>query len=84
MTTKKTSYSQIEEDFEYEIPVPHTFKAACCDCGCVHEISIKLKGKDLFIKVKRNDRSTSQIRRNKNATLFHKDGNWKIVRNKKN
>jgi hypothetical protein len=35
---------------------------ACCDCGLVHDIKFRRKGKAQW-KIDRNERSTGQVRR---------------------
>ncbi len=39
-------------------------RMACCECGLTHDIEFKhIKGKGIFWRVKRNLKSTSNIRR---------------------
>lgn len=47
-------------------------KFACCDCGLVHDFHFIVENNILMILVKRNDKSTSQFRRHKNASLCRK------------
>jgi hypothetical protein len=42
---------------EWLVPNPN-FQIACCDCNLVHDYEFKV-----LFRVKRNDRSTSQLRR---------------------
>ncbi len=43
-----------------------TFRLLCCDCGLVHNVKIKRKGKSLLFKISRNQHSTGQYRRWRN------------------
>jgi hypothetical protein len=48
---------------EWIQPVRSGYRMACCDCGLVHEIDFRIvKGRVQF-RVRRNDRSTGQMRR---------------------
>ncbi len=49
-----------------------TFRLLCCDCGLVHKVKIKRKGKSLLFKISRNQRSTGQYRRWRNYPLNNK------------
>ena len=40
-----------------------TYRAACCDCGLVHDLRFGVRGNRLVIRVRRNNRATGQIRR---------------------
>ena len=53
-------------DGEWTYPVRKGFKLACCDCGLVHNVDFRLVGdkkKQIHLRMKRNGRSTGQIRR---------------------
>jgi len=39
----------------------------CCDCSLAHNLEFKIKDKKIYIKLKRDDRTTSALRRNKEA-----------------
>jgi hypothetical protein len=36
---------------------------ACCDCGLVHEISLKIVKGKLYFMLKRNERETKKMRK---------------------
>lgn len=54
---------------EWIRPVRRGYKMACCDCGLVHVLDFRLtkwgKGKKIWFRAFRNNRSTAAIRRNK-------------------
>ena len=81
---EKNTYVTLIENEPYSVKCPHEMEWACCDCGLVHTIMFKIiEKKYLYFKLKRNDRSTAQIRRYRKAGLFKNCGKWKIIRNKK-
>ena len=41
------------------------FRFACCDCGLVHDFVFKPNGAKSYVKFRRNNRSTGQLRRYK-------------------
>jgi len=60
---KKCSYPDVTigEDGWSEWLTPNPlFQIACCDCNLVHDYEFKI-----LFRVKRNDRSTAQLRRHK-------------------
>lgn len=40
-------------------------KVACCDCGLVHTVDCRLKGKTVEVRFARDERATAGIRRGK-------------------
>lgn len=48
---------------EWVQPIRKGYKMACCDCGLVHDMDFRIhKGRAQF-RVRRNNRSTGQLRR---------------------
>lgn len=45
------------------IPNPKTYKLSCCDCGLVHEFQFRSRSKQIEYRVRRDNRSTGQMRR---------------------
>jgi hypothetical protein len=68
-------YDQPEEN-EWVTPVMKCYKLACCDCGLVHEIDFRLtivnKKVVLQFRVRRNNRSTGQMRRHQGIKVIRK------------
>ena len=48
---------------------------ACCDCGLVHTIEFRVTddGEAVQFRVRRNNRSTAQLRRHQNITVNVQD-----------
>ena len=44
-------------------PVRRGYKAACCDCGLIHEIQFRINSRHIEFRVRRANRSTGQYRR---------------------
>ena len=67
----KKLYPRIEAGEEVDLKWRTTdFKAACCDCGLVHRMRFKVRGKNLIImKFWRDERATAQIRRHRPKSL---------------
>lgn len=38
-------------------------RIACCDCGLVHDVEVKPHKGSIYIRMRRNNRSTAQVRR---------------------
>lgn len=55
-------YEQTKEN-EWIQPVSRGYKMACCDCGLVHDLDFRVKGGRAQFRVRRNNRSTGQLRR---------------------
>lgn len=52
-------------------PLRTNYKMACCDCGLVHDMEFRIyKGKIQF-RVRRNKRSTAQMRRHNKIEFIH-------------
>jgi uncharacterized Zn finger protein len=53
------------ESGDWFYPAKH-FRMMCCDCGLVHEMTFRVEhGRDIAVKVSRNDRATAAARRKK-------------------
>ena len=50
-------------DGDWVTPRMNGYKMRCCDCGLVHTINFKVKGKQVHLQVFRNNYSTGQTRR---------------------
>ena len=46
-------------------PVRRGYKLACCDCGLVHDMDFRVRKGRAQFRVKRNNRSTGQVRRHR-------------------
>jgi len=55
-------YETTERD-KWIRPIKTGYKMACCDCGLVHEIDFKIEDDRVWIRSRRNNRSTAMIRR---------------------
>ena len=53
---------QLVDNEWYQIVNMKKFQLECCDCGLVHDVSWKRKGKKLAMKVARNEKETNKIR----------------------
>jgi hypothetical protein len=53
-------------------PKMHLYRLGCCDCGLVHDMKFKVIGKRVYIKAKRNNRSTAQKRRGSKHWVWEK------------
>lgn len=61
-------------------PGTEMIQLACCDCGLVHNVFIRLSGAKIILQLQRNDRSTGQLRRYKRGDLQKEAiGGWKMV-----
>jgi uncharacterized Zn finger protein len=59
-------------DGEWHEPIHRGYKMACCDCGLVHNVDFKIRaGRQVQMRVSRNNRSTAMIRRHRNITVEH-------------
>jgi hypothetical protein len=51
-------------DGEWVNPHMPSYNMSCCDCGLVHNLKFKVdKSGQVWIRVRRNNRATGQIRR---------------------
>jgi hypothetical protein len=48
---------------EWYRPAMRNYRMSCCDCGLVHEVQFKVDGKELHMRVRRNERATAAVRR---------------------
>ena len=44
-------------------PIRRGYKLACCDCGLVHTTDFRVRDGRAQFRVRRNERSTGQVRR---------------------
>jgi hypothetical protein len=44
-------------------PFSRPLRVACCDCGLVHEIDFKVEDGKEYVKFRRDNRTTGQLRR---------------------
>lgn len=62
-------YQPIEKGDILEIPNGRYVNFACCDCGLVHRIDVKIKNKKTQLKFIRDNRRTGQRRRRQKITV---------------
>ncbi len=55
-------YDQLE-DGDVVKPVMRNFRLACCDCGLVHRLDFKIKGRHVEFRTRRDRRATAAMRR---------------------
>jgi hypothetical protein len=48
---------------EWVQPIEQGYKFCCCDCGLVHQMNFRIEDGRVQLQVKRDNRSTGQIRR---------------------
>lgn len=46
-------------------------KIACCDCGLVHAVDVRLRGRTVEVRFARDERATAAIRRGKRRLPDH-------------
>jgi len=61
-------YEKPEED-EWVQPVEEGYKMQCCDCGLVHQLDFRIKDGRVQFRVRRDNRSTGQVRRHRNIKV---------------
>lgn len=85
MDTKPREFiTQIYDGHLYSVITPWVMYTECCDCGLVHRLEIRTKGKEVIAKVYRDDRKTAARRRVHDGDLFgDKNKLWKITRKKR-
>jgi hypothetical protein len=68
---RRIKYAQLSETVDktgftsWVRPEMKRYFNRCCDCGLVHEYKFTVEGKNVFFKVKRDNRRTAQSRRMK-------------------
>ena len=66
-------YEQPKEN-KWIQPIRKGYKMRCCDCGLVHNIDFRIvknkRGNFILFKISRNNRATSQIRKNLDGIRF--------------
>lgn len=58
-------------DNEWVQPKMDDYAIRCCDCGLVHKIAFKIKGKQVYLKFTRDNRATGQVRRHQKIKIKH-------------
>lgn len=53
----------ITEDGDWVQPVLRGYKVACCDCGLVHVVDIRIRNGHVQFRAKRDNRATAARRR---------------------
>jgi hypothetical protein len=64
-------YARPEAD-EWIRPVETDYKLSCCDCGLVHNMDFKIEDGRVWFRVRRNNRSTSLMRRHMKKNKIEK------------
>ena len=49
----------------WEQPIRKGYRMACCDCNLVHTVDFRIHNGRIQLRMKRNNRSTSALRKNK-------------------
>jgi len=63
---KAKKYIQRQDGEGFSVPSGEIYRIECCDCGLVHDfVFVSEDGKPIGIAAQRNNRATSQKRRNK-------------------
>ena len=62
MSKHKSQYVQVI-DGEWEDVPRGKWHLACCDCGLVHEVKMRVVGKKLQMRLRRDERKTAALRR---------------------
>ena len=76
--------TQIYDGHLYSVITPWVMHTQCCDCGLVHRLEIRTKGKEVIVKIYRDDKKTAARRRVKDCGLFRGENKlWKITRKKR-
>lgn len=57
-------YPLVEPDVWFE-PYHKNYGMSCCSCGLVHRIDFRVRKGRVQIRVRRDNRSTGQLRRNR-------------------
>lgn len=57
-------------DGDWIEPIKEGYKMACCDCGLVHTVNFRIVKGVIQIQAFRDNRATSQRRRNKKFEKF--------------
>ena len=50
---------------DWRMPIMEGFKLSCCCCGLTHDFDFRIVRKRVEFRIRRNNRSTGQIRRHK-------------------
>ncbi len=63
MKAIRSKYKQFHDGDEIEIQEGVGLNFACCDCGLVHDLQIRLVDGKVFASFVRNNRATAALRR---------------------
>lgn len=58
-------YETIQDGKFYKLP--RKDKVMCCDCGLVHLEEYQVRGRDIYVRLTRDNRATGQARRHMRA-----------------
>jgi hypothetical protein len=61
-------YTKPKEN-EWIQPIKKGYKLGCCDCGLVHDMDFRIHNGRVQFRVRRNYRSTAQMRRHNNIEV---------------
>lgn len=64
VTPSRSPYKQVL-DGEWIKPLHRGWKLACCDCGLVHTMNLKIVGGRVYVQATRDNRATAAKRRHK-------------------
>ena len=59
----KSKYKQFKDHQEIEVQPGIGLNFACCDCGLVHDLQIKVENGKVFVSFTRDNRATGALRR---------------------
>ena len=58
-----TKYEDVKGGKWYTAPKRMGYLFACCDCGLVHQVDFRIKGKDIQFRLWRDNKATRNRRR---------------------
>ena len=64
----------LQKDGDWIQPIRKGYKVACCDCGLVHKIDIRVRGSKIQYRATRDKRATGQFRRKLKRDSKSEDG----------
>jgi hypothetical protein len=59
----KSKYKQFQDHQEIEVAPGVGLNFACCDCGLVHDLQVRLENGKIFVSFTRDNRKTAALRR---------------------
>lgn len=66
--TKRESYHQVVDGEWIEIAMTD-FREMCCDCGLVHTVDFRKRGRKFEMRARRDERATAAARRGKKRNV---------------